>query len=122
MTELPQWAVDEADAVAAVAMENLLAMADQTAEDRGIWLSGLIARALADAAKPKWRTDIENAPRDGSTFLATGWDFGLVGGSRHIVWAKWSEDEDDFVEVGEETVGLRYLTHWMPLPAAPEVG
>lgn len=67
---------------------------------------------------------IETAPKDGSSFLATGFDDGDMRSPRHSAVAWWLEDRGHFVEGAEDcpsTAGtLLYLTHWMPLPQPPE--
>lgn len=115
MADLPQWAADAGDAQAAIAMENLLAMGDQPVEDRTNWLANFIARALAEAAKPGWKP-IAEAPKDGRWFLA--W---CPKQGRHLM--RWKDSKTS------ETASLDWYTgqqpeatHWMPLPAAPEVG
>lgn len=63
---------------------------------------------------------IETAPKDGTAFLATGWDRGSSGGCRHTVVAYWDK-ECGFLEEGHPyDSNLTYLDYWMPLPSPPE--
>ena len=69
-----------------------------------------------------WRTDMENAPRDGTAVL------GCMLGRRAIVVYRFNGIGADGNPVGWWTTGWdeisdEELTHWMPiepLPAAPE--
>ncbi len=66
---------------------------------------------------------IETAPKDGTSFLGTGWDHGETNGTRHhaVVW--WDEELEGFMEGQDDWVESAcpclYLTHWMPLPEPP---
>lgn len=67
----------------------------------------------------KWQP-IETAPKDGTPFLATGFDFGYVGNTRHFVVAKWSLDRERFEPDDMGDYQLTHLTHWISLPAPPK--
>lgn len=64
--------------------------------------------------------DIDEAPRDGSEFLATGINLGTWIG-RHIVIAKWINCHTYGGHFTDQTgsTHLCYLTHCMPLPSLP---
>mgnify|MGYP001766299959 CR=1 FL=1 len=66
-----------------------------------------------------WR-DISTAPKDGSRFVAIGYNYGLYSEGRHTCVAQWFRgcwmEASDWNEPSE----LRYLTHWMPLPSPPD--
>lgn len=62
---------------------------------------------------------IETAPKDGSSFLAIGDDFGNPALGQHYAFAYFSDEHDEFAEVGHDYAKLAYLTHWQPLPAPP---
>lgn len=67
-----------------------------------------------------WRS-MESAPRDGSYFLACGFDDGNPNNDRHFAVTFWHEGLQQFREGShkDEHNALLYLTHWQPLPAAP---
>ena len=94
MTDLPQWAVD--------AGERLWG---------GSSLD--IARALAEAATPKWRADVENMPIGRQILLAHAPSGTVIASSLDIPC--------DTVQM---LIGWEWAaaTHWAELPAAPEVG
>lgn len=64
--------------------------------------------------------DIESAPKDGTEFIATGYDYGVKGDNRHFVVTKY--DQGIFVNVDNEVDhgGYTYLDWWMPLPPPPK--
>lgn len=66
-----------------------------------------------------WR-DISTAPKDGSHFVATGYNYGLYSEGRHICVAQWFRgcwmETSDWNEASE----LQHLTHWLPLPSPPD--
>ena len=66
-----------------------------------------------------WR-DISTAPKDGSRFVATGYNYGLYSEGRHACVAQWFRGS--WIEASEwnEASELTYLTHWMPLPSPPD--
>jgi hypothetical protein len=68
------------------------------------------------ANEMRWQP-IETAPRDGTEFLGSGWNGGIVGGKRHygIVHCAFGEFCGD-----DEDERFSYLTHWMPLPEPPK--
>lgn len=66
-----------------------------------------------------WRS-IETAPKDGTIFLGTGFDFGCVGNTRHFVVAHWSLERMRFEPDDMGDYELTHLTHWQPLPAPPK--
>jgi hypothetical protein len=76
------------------------------------------ALAAVEAARPKW-LPIAEAPKDGSPFLATGWDWGRKGTTRHYVVAQWSERRGMFQVEDDEESEPEHLTHFTALPAAP---
>jgi len=98
MTDLPQWAVEKA--------RELAAMWNDPGQEAAI------ARALAEAAKPGWRTDMDSVPEG------------------ELVWLFEPHSEGGFQFAGVRVAGewrnnldaqIQHPTHWMPLPAAPEV-
>lgn len=109
MTEqIPQWAVERARELAAL-------WNDPGQEDA-------IARALADAA-PGWRTDMENAPDDGTTFIVGTWVKNTQGEQWWESYAVWLDDETGEISASCDCPwSFSDFEHWMPLPAAPEVG
>lgn len=110
MTDVPQWAVDDGDVQATIAMENLLAMGDQPVEDRTNWLANFIARALADAAKPKW-----GEPDKTASYVLIAMDDGDVEpGYFDQLYNCWRRHDGSEIE--------RKVIATMPLPPAPEVG
>ena len=66
-----------------------------------------------------WR-DISTAPKDGSRFVAIGYNYGLYSEGRHICVAQWFRgcwmETSDWNEASE----LQHLTHWLPLPSPPD--
>jgi hypothetical protein len=71
---------------------------------------------------------IETAPQDGTPFLA--WDASPMG--QCVVMAYWDIPDGDYDEdweidwyvtdfIGDAIIGFD-LTHWMPIPAAPQPG
>lgn len=66
---------------------------------------------------------IDTAPKDGSQFLATGWDNNVVESNRHYACAWWLEERKQFIEGSDDALDdaqtLSYLTHWQPLPNPP---
>lgn len=66
-----------------------------------------------------WR-DISTAPKDGSHFVATGYNYGLYSEGRHICVAQWFRGCWMEASDWNETSELKYLTHWMPLPSPPD--
>ena len=111
MTDAPQWALERA--------RELAAMWNDPGQ------GGAIARALAEAAKPKW-LQIETAPMPevgapgygARVLLAVDCGDGTVKGVRVGWWdgSGWEIDASYAKDLGYR------VTHWMPLPAAPEVG
>ena len=83
------------DAVVA-ALRERLAIADRLdqilAEDAGGW------RPIAEA------------PRDGTIITATGWDWGRVGGRRHINRCAWQNGK--WIDATSDGSILTYLTHY----------
>ncbi|MES2634080.1 MAG: hypothetical protein V4669_13985 [Pseudomonadota bacterium] len=67
-------------------------------------------------AAPGWNP-IETAPQvTGIEVIATGHNHGDQREPRHVVAALWHDD----IWVSSDTLEpLTFLTHWMPLPAAP---
>lgn len=114
--EPPQWAVERADDLCAQILERA------TDTDYGIGVSldarDLIARALGEAA-PQWRTDMEDAPRDGTCILI------YAEGVQFVAFWAVSIEEGDGQWVIARSPGMAFIvrdpTHWMPLPDAPEV-
>ena len=121
MTDLPQWAVERAKELVTGVLSGAMAAHDigQTPEETGIELAAYVARALADAA-PKWRTDLENAPKDGAHILI------YAGGEQFVAFWAVSIEEGDGQWVIARSPGMAFIvrnpTHWAELPAAPEVG
>jgi hypothetical protein len=78
-----------------------------------------VAHDAALEAACSWRP-MESAPKDGTSILASGLEYGK-GPARYTsvcFWHKgyWVEDSNT------EGESLDYLTHWMPLPAPPKPG
>lgn len=61
----------------------------------------------------EWRSDIESAPRDGSSILLAKVPCNHWCG---IFVAYWGDDDEWHYAVDRV---VRNPTHWMPLPAAP---
>ena len=65
-------------------------------------------------------SDISTAPKDGSRFVAIGYNYGLYSEGRHICVAQWFRgcwmETSDWNEASE----LQHLTHWLPLPSPPD--
>lgn len=103
MTDVPQWAVERAG--------ELAAMWNDPGQEAAI------ARALGEAA-PQWRTDMEDAPRDGTCILI------YAEGVQFVAFWAVSIEEGDGQWVIARSPGMAFIvrdpTHWMPLPAAPE--
>jgi hypothetical protein len=80
-----------------------------------------IEAALAEGALGGWRL-IESAPKDGTTFWASGLNMGK-GPGRHQCEARWETRNgvEGFWDP-HEPQRLQYLTHWMPIPAPPTQG
>ncbi len=97
------------------------ASALSTQDDRVIFghddLLALISTALAAADESPWRS-MESAPRDGTHILLCeggnvsegGWLTGAMMGAEDESCAGWWSVN-----------GVDNPTHWMPMPAAPEV-
>lgn len=65
---------------------------------------------------------IESAPKDGSTFIGVGLDFG-GGPTQHVVVAVFDADCEAFFDAADGAYQLSHLTHWLaipPLPAPPQ--
>lgn len=108
--ELPQWAVERA--------VEALDEVSWSMEDAAT----VIARALAEAAKPGWRTDMKNVPFD-TTFVVGGWVQDTAGSRWWEEQVVWLDDETgDIAAECECPFSLDDFDHWLPLPAAPEVG
>lgn len=62
---------------------------------------------------------IETAPKDGTVIVVRGNNHGWPENGHHICIATWQYD--CWIEGSDwnDTSELTYLTHWMPLPAAP---
>lgn len=60
----------------------------------------------------EWQ-DIATAPKDGSTFIATGLNCGR-GPARHMALVYFDEDRDGFYDRAESDEKYVYLTHWVP--------
>lgn len=126
MTDIPQWALERADEIVKGAdFERLRGYEQPVYQVYGGELEALkdsIARALAEAA-PKWRTDMENIPRDGAPFIVGGLVQHVNGNQwweSHVVWL---DDETGEIPADCECpFDLEDFEHWMPLPKAPEVG
>jgi len=71
------------------------------------------------ASEPAW-LPIETAPKDGRPVWVRGKNFGEIGRGLHYCWAYF--DGVKWYEPGFESSMLQYLTHWMPIPAAPAIG
>lgn len=106
---------------AAQEIEDWFDLNNGASDDQIPFLAEIIDRHAA----PQW-LPIESAPRDGSVFLATGWDCGVEKGTRHFAVAWWKNESGFFIEGPEDDSSvqnrLSYLTHWMPLPEPPTPG
>ena len=98
VSDIPQWAVERARELAAL-------WNDPGQEDA-------IARALAEAAKPKWNFDMEAAPRDLTDILVID----RVGKQTAVCWLG-----NGWVEARGCEEEVKNPVAWMPLPTAPEV-
>ena len=78
-----------------------------------------VERHAPVTASPGWQP-IETAPRDGTAILASGLNHGK-GPSRHYSVVEWMDFgcESGWYAYKDSDPHI-YLTHWMPLPAAPE--
>lgn len=70
-----------------------------------------------------WRTDFENAPKDGSVFLVAYDDEasrkgGLYSNKERVYEARWNEVKETW-SARNGFILHSDATHWMPLPAAP---
>ncbi|RLK56255.1 uncharacterized protein DUF551 [Stenotrophomonas rhizophila] len=70
-----------------------------------------VMRALRAALKLRWQP-IETAPRDGTRLLLFG-DGDMVAAYFNVGYATWDD--------GDHHDDIQGLTHWQPLPAAPEI-
>lgn len=119
MTDLPQWAVEKAEQIE----NDLVEINGIEISWSCVWLNDggkeAIARALADAATPKWQP-IETAPRDREILIySPEYDEQFVA-----FWGVCPDDGDSQWVVARSkdmVVIVRNPTHWLPLPAAPEV-
>jgi len=75
---------------------------------------------LTKPTPPHWRTDIENAPRDGSDILGVIGDFNHV---LHYYHSELSEAMGDFRvwHSDEWSYKDEDITHWMPIPEIPKL-
>lgn len=70
-----------------------------------------------------WRTDFENAPKDGSVFMV-GYDdeaakkAGLFENKDRVYEARWNDIQSTW-SARNGFILHSDATHWMPLPAAP---
>jgi hypothetical protein len=75
---------------------------------------------------------IETAPKDGTSILTVGLNFGVEGRGQHFAVVEWCQDTrtiDQLTQEGgtdfsgwydsEDDEPLLFLTHWMPLPPPP---
>ena len=96
--------------------ERLIEMYDKLEEEN----ESLKQRVAKLEAQAQWRP-IETAPKDGSPVWVRGNNYGDESKGRHACFG-WFDGVDwrstDFGENGQSQ--LKYLTHWMPLPNAPE--
>jgi len=76
-------------------------------------------QAHADASP--W-LPIETAPKDGALFLAWSQVLGSSDPEHGFVTAHWGESDEDWVSniVDDGCFYPGELTHWMPLPPAPD--
>ena len=67
----------------------------------------------------QWRP-IEEAPKDGTTVMVFGLNYGDKKLGTHQCFARWEDDK--WMETTEWNLEseLTYLTHWHPLPPPPE--
>ena len=67
----------------------------------------------------QWRP-IEEAPKDGTTVMVFGLNYGDKKLGTHQCFARW--EDGAWLETTEWNLEseLTYLTHWQPLPPAPE--
>lgn len=70
----------------------------------------------------QWQ-DISTAPKDGTAILAYDAGHGHTSGELAVVIVSWLAADADFPWIensGMQSFGANILTHWMPLPPAPE--
>lgn len=83
-------------------------------------LNDALAAAPASPAATGWQP-IETAPKDGTFFIATGFNYGKSSDPRHYCMALWEQGEWREASEWNGHSSLAYLTHWRPLPPAPSV-
>ena len=62
----------------------------------------------------EWRNDVENAPKDGSYFLAYNSDYYIC------MWGKWGWETTESTCYGSEALILDRFSHWAKLNAPEE--
>ena len=68
----------------------------------------------------QWRTDMENAPRDGSSFVAGGWVENIYGEAwweEHVIWL--DDETGEILAECECPLAIEDFEHWTPLPPPP---
>jgi hypothetical protein len=70
----------------------------------------------------QWQ-DISTAPKDGRSILAYDAGYGRTAGELAVVIVSWLGTDEDYPWLessGMQAFAPGVLTHWMPLPPAPE--
>lgn len=103
-----------------------IAMSPEQARRLAEAIKDAAAEAEGGEARLGWRC-IGTAPKDGTAILATGVNFGLPGRGRHYALARWDrcehpspDDWSGWYEPDGDGGPYYWLTHWMPLPEAPQ--
>lgn len=98
--------------------DEILSLGIQVDKDRIKWLESEVARLEACAARtvPEWISVTDRLPEQDVSFLAVtdcGGDIYISTMRLPVLISKNSKPDGDFIR--------ERVTHWMPLPAAPEV-
>lgn len=103
--------------------EAMLQAGWQKTTPRSIYAAMLAAAPASPLPGGGWRTDFENAPKDGSVFMV-GYDdevakkAGLFENKDRVYEARWNDVQSTW-SARNGFILHSDATHWMPLPAAP---